>query len=279
MSRNVVRDDQPPWPNHRNDFRGEPGELMPPPVSGNGAANQQRGQRVAAILALFAWCVAAALAGAALGYAGHRLFLADPQVPDARSTRHRSAAVTSLTISTESTGNSPSPAGAGSPAAGIATPTPARSGVPIARIVIPAIGVNAPVVVKSIDPDGVMQAPDTPSDVAWYEFTGLPGGGSNIVLAGHVDFAGVGPAVFWDLWRLEEGDVVQLHLVDGSIALYRVVSSELVVEATAPVGQIVGPTVGEVVTLITCAGNYNPATGRYDQRLIVRAERVPSTGS
>jgi len=279
MSRDVVRGGQPPWPNHRNDYRGEPGELTPPPVSGNGAANQQQGQRVVALLALIAWCVAAALAGAALGYAGHRLFLADPQVPDARSARAGPAAVTSLTIGAEPTASPTRPAVTGSPPAAIETPTPARSGVPIARIVIPAIGVNAPVVVKSIDSGGVMQAPDTPSDVAWYDFTGLPGGGSNIVLAGHVDFAGVGPAVFWDLWRLEEGDTVQLHLVDGSIALYRVVSSDLVVEATAPVGQIVGPTPGEVVTLITCAGNYNTATGRYDQRLVVRAERVPSAGS
>lgn len=279
MSRYAARGDPPAWPNHGNDFRQRPGEVVPPPASGIGAASRQQGQRIAALLALLAWCVATALVGAALGYAGHRLFLADSEAPAARSTRHRPAATTSLTISTESTGDPTSPAGAGSPPTAIRTPTPASSGVPIARIVIPAIGVNAPVVVKSIDPEGVMQAPDTPSDVAWYDFTELPGGGGNIVLAGHVDFAGVGPAVFWDLWRLEPGDIVQLHLVDGSIALYRVISSEIVEEATAPVDQIVGPTPAEVVTLITCAGNYNPATGRYDQRLIVRAERVPSTGS
>lgn len=279
MSRYAACGGPPPWPNHGSDFTEGPGEVIPPPASGIGAANQPQGQRMVALFALLAWCVAAALAGATLGYAGHRLFLADPEAPAARSTRHRPAAVTPLTIGTESTGDPASPAGAGSPPTAIQTPTPASPGVPIARIVIPAIGVNAPVVVKSLDPSGVMQAPDTPSDVAWYDFTELPGGGGNIVLAGHVDFAGVGPAVFWDLWRLGEGDIVQLHLVDGSIALYRVISSEIVEEATAPVDQIVGPTPGEVVTLITCAGNYNPATGRYDQRLIVRAERVPSTGS
>ena len=279
MSRYVARGGPPPWPRHGNDFRERPGEALPPPAPGIGAASRQQGQRIAALLALLAWCVAAALAGAALGYAGHRLFLADPEAPAARSTRHRPAAVTSLTISTESTSTPASPAGAASPPPATQPPTPASPGVPIARVVIPAIGVNAPVVVKSLDPSGVMQAPDAPSDVAWYDFTGLPGDGGNIVLAGHVDFAGVGPAVFWDLWRLKPGDIVQLHLIDGSVALYRVISSEIVEEATAPVDQIVGPTPGEVVTLITCAGNYNPATDRYDQRLIVRAERIPSTGS
>jgi sortase (surface protein transpeptidase) len=40
------------------------------------------------------------------------------------------------------------------------------------------------------------------------------------------------------------------------------------------VDEIIGPTSQEVLTLITCAGNLNRETGRYDQRLIVRAERV-----
>ena len=279
MSRHAARGGPPPQPRHGNDFRERPGEALPPPVSGIGATNQFRGQRRAALFALLAWCLAAALAGAALGYAGHRLFLADSEAPPTPSTTHKPAFSTSLTLGPSPSGHVTQPASASPQPTATPTPTPSSPGVPIARIVIPAIGVNAPVVVKSLDPSGVMQAPDTPSDVAWYDFTQLPGGGGNIVLAGHVDFAGVGPAVFWDLWRLGEGDTVQLHLVDGSIALYRVISSQTVEEATAPVDQIVGPTSGEVVTLITCAGNYNPATGRYDQRLIVRAERVPSSGS
>ncbi|MCX7624407.1 MAG: class F sortase [Thermomicrobium sp.] len=157
-----------------------------------------------------------------------------------------------------------------------ASPTPTAGIERIERIRIPAIGVDAPVVTKGLDPTRRMEAPDRPDEVAWYEFTALPGQGSNIVLAGHVDFVGVGPAVFWDLWRLRVGDVVELLLVDGRVVRYRVSGLETVVEAEAPVERIVGPTVSERVTLITCAGNYNPATGRYDQRLIVVALPIES---
>lgn len=141
----------------------------------------------------------------------------------------------------------------------------------IRKIRIPAIAVEAPVVVKGLDAERRMEAPDHPNEVAWYDFTALPGRGSNVVLAGHVDFIGVGPAVFWNLWRLEVGDVIELVLTDGRLFRYQVQRMETVQEDHAPVGQIVGPTPQELLTLITCAGNYNPASGRYDQRLIVQA--------
>ncbi|MCS7050424.1 MAG: class F sortase, partial [Thermomicrobium sp.] len=157
-----------------------------------------------------------------------------------------------------------------------ATPTMTTSSVSIARVRIPALGVDAPVVVKGLDASRRMVAPDAPGEVAWYDFTALPGQGSNIVLAGHVDFAGVGPAVFWDLWRLRVGDVIELELSDGRVARYRVSGMETVEEARAPVDRIVGPSAAERLTLITCAGNYNPASGRYDQRLVVTARPLPS---
>ncbi len=144
----------------------------------------------------------------------------------------------------------------------------------LTRLRIPAIGVDAPIVVKGLDADRRMEAPDTPNTVAWYDFSALPGEGRNIVLAGHVDFAGVGPAVFWDLWRVRPGDVVELELADGKAVRYQVSGVETVDEARAPVEAIVGAGTEERVTLITCAGNYNPATGRYDQRLIVTARPI-----
>ena len=73
--------------------------------------------------------------------------------------------------------------------------------LPAARIavVIPWLGVQAPVEKKGIDSRNQMEAPDRPFDVAWYPFTARPGSGGNAVFAGHKDFAGIGPAVFWKL--------------------------------------------------------------------------------
>ena len=151
------------------------------------------------------------------------------------------------------------------------------SDAPIARLVIPAIDVDAPVTVKGVDANGVMENPDGPWDVAWYEFTARPGFGSNAVFSGHLDYAGVGPAVFWRLRELEQDDIVEVHLEDGTVYRYRVIAKDQVYAATADVGAIVGPTAQEIVTLITCAGTFDPVTGQYDQRLIIRAERIFDT--
>lgn len=157
-----------------------------------------------------------------------------------------------------------------------AAPEPAGTEPPgsLPRLVIPKIGVDAPVVEKGLRADLVMEAPDGPWDVAWYGFTAKPGQGGNAVFSGHVDYIGVGPAVFWDLHRLQPGDTVEVHWDAATAVQYRVITAAVYDEATAPVLQIIGPTEREAVTLITCAGDFNRQTGRYDQRLIVRAERV-----
>ncbi len=150
---------------------------------------------------------------------------------------------------------------------------------PITRIVIPAIQVDAPVTVKGLDSKGVMEAPDDPVHVAWYRFSSRPGAGGNAVFAGHVDYASVGPAVFWNLENLNSGNLIEIRLEDGTDYRYRVTTKETFDEVSAPLDRIVGPTPGDAVTLITCAGNFNRATQRYDQRLVVRGERMADGSS
>lgn len=154
----------------------------------------------------------------------------------------------------------------------VATPKAADTAA-ITRLVIPAIEVDAPVTEKGLDTQGVMEAPDDPVHVAWYGFSSRPGVGGNAVFAGHVDYAAVGPAVFWNLESLKSNDVIEIRLEDGTDYRYRVTTKETFDEA-AVVNRIVGPAPGDSVTLITCAGNFNRATQRYDQRLVVRGDRI-----
>jgi len=157
-----------------------------------------------------------------------------------------------------------------SPVPAVATP----SDSPPLRIVIPHIGVDAPITTKDMDADGVMEPPDGPEDVAWYGFTARPGGGSNAVFSAHVDYHGYGPAVFADLKTLKKGDLVEVHTADGAVYRYEVTLSLSYPAETAPFEDIVGPTSREVITLITCAGTFDQAARRYSHRLVVRAERV-----
>ena len=157
------------------------------------------------------------------------------------------------------------------------TPTgqfPPGSSAAIERLVIPTVKIDAPVVTKGTDEAGMMQTPDNGVDTAWYDFSAHPGSGGNAVFSGHVDYIKIGKAVFWGLKDLNEGDVIEVHLVDGTVYRYAVSLKQQYDAATAPVDQIVGQTSVETVTLITCSGTFNRATHQYDKRLIVRAQRI-----
>jgi LPXTG-site transpeptidase (sortase) family protein len=155
------------------------------------------------------------------------------------------------------------------PTATAVLPTP--DGAPIAALAIPKFDVDAPVVVRSVDSVGAMQTPDGPTDVAWYDFSAKPGFGSNAVFAAHVDYHNYGPAVFWHLKDLEFGDVIEVRLDDGAVYAYEVVSVEQLPVEDIDIDKIVGRTPREVITLITCGGDWNGH--EYTSRVVVRAER------
>jgi LPXTG-site transpeptidase (sortase) family protein len=153
---------------------------------------------------------------------------------------------------------------------------PPASDAPITRLVIERFGIDAPVQVKGVDANNVMISPDGPQNVAWYDFSGKPGHGSNAVFSGHVDYIDYGAAVFWHLTELVAGDRIDVHLEDGTIYSYAVEGMDIYSSAPTQeeLHQIVGPSTTDVVTLITCSGDFNPATGQYDQRAVVRAKRI-----
>jgi LPXTG-site transpeptidase (sortase) family protein len=155
-----------------------------------------------------------------------------------------------------------------------ATPTVPPSEAPIAEIAIPRFDVTAPIVVRGVNEQGVMETPDGPVEVAWYDFSARPGFGSNAVFSGHVDYIDYGPAVFYNLKDLNANDIIEVRLADGTVYQYAVKEREMVLANQADVAKIVGPTDTEIITLITCGGTFDSSVHQYDQRVIVRAQRV-----
>ncbi len=150
-----------------------------------------------------------------------------------------------------------------------------RKGVEPVAIKIEAAEVDAPVETKEIV-DGVMQNPSGPYIVSWYRGTGKLNQDNNIVLAGHLDYYDVGEAVFYNLGKLKEKDLIEVTGSDDVVYRYAVDSAEDVdiAELTAEeVQDIVGKTIGEVLTLITCSGTFDADAQQYSQRKIVRAKR------
>jgi LPXTG-site transpeptidase (sortase) family protein len=93
-------------------------------------------------------------------------------------------------------------------------------------------------------------------------------------MSGHLDYINYGAAVFYRLRDLRPGDEIQLVLQDGTIVKYSVESLTVYDEATAPIPDIVGRTPNEAITLITCAGSFDPENLHYNKRLVVRGARI-----
>ena len=103
--------------------------------------------------------------------------------------------------------------------------------------------------------------------VGWYFGSAFPGTNGNVVLFGHLDGPGGAPRVFAHLDQLRNGDEVRILTRDW-VYVYVVdkidVTKANAVEAMAPTGS-------PVVTLITCAGPWDPVAATYHERLVVRA--------
>lgn len=149
---------------------------------------------------------------------------------------------------------------------------------PPQRLQIPAIALDAPII-----PVGWYLNPST-NETEWevaryavghHQDSGIPGGGTNIVLSSHV--AGYG-RLFADLDKLHIGD--QLTLIsDIHSHTYAVTHITYVDSESSNVAEhianmtLLDPTPNEQVTLVTCW----PPSGaqRFTQRLIVVATLVP----
>jgi LPXTG-site transpeptidase (sortase) family protein len=146
---------------------------------------------------------------------------------------------------------------------------------PVQRLLIPSIGVDAPIVSMGLTADGALAAPNGPTDVAWYPFTAKPGMGGNAVFSGHVDYIHYGPAVFWDLRKLKAGDTIDVRLTDGTVLQYTVTASKLYPVDQVPMQDVLAQTSTESITLITCGGVFE--SGEYTDRLVLRAARTGVT--
>lgn len=154
-----------------------------------------------------------------------------------------------------------------------ATGTPEIEGVVPVAIQIPVAQVDAQVETNEII-DGVMQDPTGPWVVSWYKESPKLGEKGNILLAGHLDYWDVGPAVLYNINNLNQGDLISVTGEDGIIYTYQIDWRENFATANAPLDKIVGPTDNESLTLITCGGPFDYTNGVYLERTVVRAHRV-----
>lgn len=148
----------------------------------------------------------------------------------------------------------------------VATPIPVSVFTPVG-LSIPKIGLDVPVVPVGTYSDGTMGKPTNGTDVGWW--LGRKAGKGNVLLDAHHDWNHA-KGSFYYLYRLRPGNKV---IVKGKHhrLVYRVVwvrNFDRDIDAT----ELLGNKNGQVATLITCGGAFDPSVGTHLERIVVRAE-------
>jgi LPXTG-site transpeptidase (sortase) family protein len=145
------------------------------------------------------------------------------------------------------------------------------------RLLVPSIGVDAPINVRDVGYDAVLGVPIGANDVVRYEFKAYPhlagrvGGDGPKVLGGHLDFY-IGPAVFWDLAKVKAGDTIRYQ--DGNQTYTYIVDWVGQVPFYEPLNAYIEGANGDEIFLITCYGVFDRLQfGGYNERTIVHGLR------
>jgi LPXTG-site transpeptidase (sortase) family protein len=154
-------------------------------------------------------------------------------------------------------------------------PLPAASDVTATFVVIPAIGVEAsPLEQLGLLPDGTLAAPQDFAQAGVFADGPLPGEQGPAVIAGHVDSAADGPAIFYRVPDLAPGDEVQVGLSDGDTVTFRVDRLVTASKDDFPTELVYGPTPDAQLRLITCSGDFDSVERSYLDNTIVFATAV-----
>jgi sortase (surface protein transpeptidase) len=111
----------------------------------------------------------------------------------------------------------------------------------LGTLVIPAIGVNAPIEPVGRLPGRVMAVPVHRQwdGVGWYQYGPWPGEQGSAVIDGHLDRPGGSPAIFWRLRDLHVGDLIMVVNTGKQTLHFQVRRMAAYQPADAPLRQIV----------------------------------------
>jgi hypothetical protein len=143
---------------------------------------------------------------------------------------------------------------------------------------IPAIKVHAKIIALGLNRNGTLTVPPLshPGVTSWYDNGPAPGQPGAAAILGHVDAAGVGPAVFYDLGNLRPGAKIYIRLHDGQTVVYETYSVALYNKTRFPTARVFGYTSWPTLRLITCGGVFDRHTGHYLGNVVAFASYVGS---
>jgi hypothetical protein len=199
--------------------------------------------------------VAMIVTGIVVAFVGHdTLRWAPPPLPPAWAATGKAPAATALT--------------------GSAARRPTRS-EPVS-IDIPAIKVHTRLIDLGLSKNGTIDVPPLSKAklAGWYDRGPGPGQPGAAAILGHVDAAGIGPAVFYNLGNLRPGAKVYVHLRDGQTVVFETYSVALYSKTKFPTAKVFGYTSWPTLRLITCGGLFDQQSGHYLGNVVAFASYV-----
>ena len=203
------------------------------------------------IISVAAIFVALAVSGSALAFAG-----------SSRSTTGTSS---------NSTAKEAAAGGIQEPDAGRTTAP--QTGVIVTHVSIPDIGVSSDIELLALNSTGALLPPEDFNRAGWYSGGVTPGQIGPAIIAGHVDSI-TAPAVFANLHKMTPGMKILVSLSNGIVLTFAADRSEVAPKTQFPSSSVYGTVPTPQLRVITCDGNFNRATGHYDDNLVVFATLV-----
>ncbi len=117
-----------------------------------------------------------------------------------------------------------------------------------------------------------MGIPTNFTDVAWYKDGPAPGALGSAVIDGHLDGKDTPEAVFYNLDKLQLGDVVEVIDTNGEILQFKVVDTKVYDHDAVTTEIFAGDASKARLNLITCAGSWDKTQKLYQKRVVVFTE-------
>lgn len=145
-------------------------------------------------------------------------------------------------------------------------------GLPI-RLKIPKIDVDATIKYVGLTPEGAIDIPKDPADVAWFELGPRPGENNSAIISGHYGWKNDIPAVFDNLHELVKGDKIYIE-DEGGVTITFVVRESKTYGENENASAVFDSNDGTShLNLVTCQGVWNKAKKSYSNRLIVFTDK------
>jgi LPXTG-site transpeptidase (sortase) family protein len=143
--------------------------------------------------------------------------------------------------------------------------------VPV-RLVVASLGIDAAVEQVGKKDDGSIGAPQKFGNVGWYALGPKPGESGNTILDGHVNNGLTTSGVFKHLSQIALGDMVEIRGASSTL-VYKVVEVKQY-DATASAAEVFDTTGPSRLVLITCDGEWVPASKTFSKRFVVFARLI-----